>query len=100
MFVQECHDRTRHPGGEVHAVGYVGDRNRLPRPVGPEIAPQIASDLAMPPRHAVYPGRESHGERGHMELIGMTGMRSQAEQLLPANTHLFPDRAGAGLELV
>ena len=28
-----CHDRARHPGGQVHAVGDVADRHRLPGPV-------------------------------------------------------------------
>src|SRR3954454_18011846 len=100
MFVQDCHDRTRHPGGEMDTVGDVGDRNRLERPVGREIRPQVASDLSVPPRHTVYPGRESHSHSRHMELIAMAGVSPKAEQLLPAYAHLVPDRSGAGLELV
>ena len=67
VLVQQRHDRARHPGGQMHAVGDVPDRHRLPRPVGPELAPEIAGDLAVPAGDAVHPGGEPHGDRRSCE---------------------------------
>ena len=89
-----------HPGGQVHAVGHVPDRHRFPVPIGPELPPDVARDLTVPPGHAVHPGGEPHGRHRHVKLARQGGVGAQAEQRLAVYAHLLPHRSGAGLELV
>jgi hypothetical protein len=76
VLVEQAHDRTRHPRGQVHAVGHVADGHRLPRASGPEIAPDVPRDLPMAPRYPVHAGGQPHGGDGHVELARQLRVRA------------------------
>ena len=74
---------ARHPGARVHAVGDVPDRHGLPRTAGPELAPDMARDLAVLPRDAVDAGRAAEGGDRHVELVRHRWMPPEGEEALP-----------------
>ena len=100
VLVEQRHERSRHPGGEVDAVGHVPDGHRLRGPRRPELVPEIAGDLSMAVRDAVDLSGEPHGRDSHVKLAGKSGMGAQFEERLPVDADLLPHRAAHALELV
>src|SRR5215813_5143148 len=68
MLVEKIDELGRHPGGKVHAVRDVRNRQLGQRDPWPDARPHLARDLAVQLADRVDAGRGSHRQRRHVEL--------------------------------
>ena len=79
MAVEQLAHRRAEPRRDVGAVGHVRDRHLVDRPVGPQVVPHLARDLAVALGDAVGDPARAQRELGHAERLRLlVGVRAAA----------------------
>ena len=100
LRVERLGRTLRHPGGQVHAVRHVADRDTRRVATGPKVTPHASRFDTVAPRDAVHMLREPDREDGHVEMpVVARRVMPQPQHGLAAHAHLLPDRTGARLDL-
>jgi hypothetical protein len=74
MAIVEAKHLRRQPGGNMHAVGNVSDRNRVFQFAGRKSGPHGARDFAMQRGNRIGAARELQAEHGHAETFVAVGI--------------------------
>ena len=92
VFVEELHDRTGHPRGEMHTVGDMPNRNVLLFTARPQVLPHAAADGTMQFGHCVDAFAALDGHHRHAIALMLAARINLAHRLefLRAEFEIMP----------